>query len=619
MSAVRVLPPQVADKIAAGEVIERPSSVVKELVENSLDAGATEVAVSLLEGGKGLIEVLDNGSGMNPSDLNLCVLRHATSKIERLEDLEKLQTLGFRGEALPSIAAVSEFSIVSRTKDSSQSSTAYELKTRSVSPITFGHFLSSPHGTCIRAQGLFSQIPARLKFLRSQGAEVSNVREWIERLALSHPQVGFRLTSDDRELLNLRPESEESRVQYLLGDGGDYPLQTANGVGGPFGSGALKIRVHWLQGLSLPQTRRLIQVVNKRAVRDRVLQQAILKSFKQVLMPGQFPALALIIDIDPSQIDVNVHPSKTEVRFLDQRKVFQAVEDLVTTLITEKGAPAFVPSERNLSRGDLALFGHSPSIRDCASSDDSRESHSGFFQGQNPHFSTNHHSISSREPHSETWMDRPDSTLIDSNLLFHPDQFSGILFNTYLLYSFGNELGLIDQHAAHERIRYEKLKKRALNPTSAAPPQALLMPEVIKFLPEDRESLASHLEPLKTLGFETEFFGEDSIVFRSLPSEWGMKTLPVRLKNLVEKLSEITLEKNALKGELLLDEALFESLASEACHSSVRAGDSLHREEALALTKSLFQCEHPWNCPHGRPTVVRVPRARLEEWFRRKI
>ncbi|MGZ3699864.1 MAG: DNA mismatch repair endonuclease MutL, partial [Bdellovibrionota bacterium] len=345
---VKLLDPVVAERIAAGEVIERPSSVVKELVENSIDAGATEIAVVLSDGGKGLIEILDNGHGMQPEDLAICVQRHATSKLSSLQDLEKILTLGFRGEALPSIAAVSEMSILSRAQGAE---TAYEIReasARAVNPrpeaVTFGHFLNSPHGTRIRAAGLFSQVPARLKFLKSQGAEVSQVREWLERLALAHPKIGFRLVSDDRTVLTLKPQTEVERVRAILADGEDFPIVSAESERNGFQDRGLTVRAHWVQGLSTPQTRRLVQVVNGRAVRDRMLQQALLAPFRQALLPGQFPAVALFIEISPAAIDVNVHPTKTELRFLDSRKVFHEVERLVDSLIAKHGAAGYTPS-----------------------------------------------------------------------------------------------------------------------------------------------------------------------------------------------------------------------------------------------------------------------------------
>ena len=620
---IRLLAPGVAEKIAAGEVIERPASVVKELVENSLDAGATEIAVILENGGKSLIEILDNGYGMGPADLSLSIARHATSKLRALGDLEKLRTLGFRGEALASVAAVADLSLLSR-EENAQS--AHELTLRDGMPptgpeaLTFGHFLGSPHGTRIRVQGLFAQMPARLKFLKSQAAEVSQVREWIERLALAHPKISFRLVTDDRTILNLRSQEETARVKTILSDGEDFPVVTASNEMDP--GAAVRVRVHWIQGLSNPQTRRLVQVVNGRAVRDRMLQQAVLTPFRQALLPGRFPAVALFIDVDPSLIDVNVHPTKTEIRFLEAQKVFRAVESLVDSMIAKYGAPAFAAAPLGLTAG-LAVSAEAASIAQSA--------------GQAPVIPWQ---VSEpRIPTTQKFWDFTSTPVFPSALSsndspvpltgsfehgFDFNRYVGIIFNTYLIYDFGQELGLIDQHAAHERVRYEKLRKRVLSEGATPSPQALLLPEAVHFSAEHRIDLEERLPWLAKFGFEAELFGDESVLFRAVPSEWGTDSLQPRLKNLVGRIlaydgqggSDVS---GAPSSNVLIDESLFETLASEACHSAIRAGDRLEAPEVFALVDQLFECEHPWNCPHGRPTVLRIPRARFEEWFLRKV
>ncbi|MCM2323233.1 MAG: DNA mismatch repair endonuclease MutL [Oligoflexia bacterium] len=607
--AIQVLPPSVAERIAAGEVIERPSSVVKELLENSIDAGATEIAVVLEDGGKGLIEVLDNGHGMAPRDLALCLQRHATSKLSSLEDLERIHTLGFRGEALPSIAAVTELSLLSRAAGTE---TAHEVRLTSLGEVpkpeatTFGHFLGSPHGTRIQARGLFSQVPARLKFLKSQSAEVAQVREWIERLALAHPGVGFRLVSDGRNLFSLRPQSEPERVRTILSGGEDYPVVTAaNDLGfRDRVEGSLHVRVHWLQGMSSPQARRVVQVVNGRALRDRMLQQALLGPFRQALLPGQFPSAALYIEIDPAQLDVNVHPTKTEVRFLESGKVFREVHKLVDGMIARKGAPAYAAG--------LAPALETPASPAFASPPDT----AGAWAAAEP-------APRFQLPFTETLPltgTLPSPEPERASAFVNPAQYVGTLFNTYLLYDLGSELVLIDQHAAHERIRYERLRKAVLHPASGQPPsQALLIPEATRFEPEERQKLERRLPWLAALGFEVELFGDETVLFRGVPVAWGTAELRVRLKNLIDRLLHLDEESSAKASGALLDETLFEKLASEACHSSVRAGDRLEREEATSLVEQLFAVEHPWNCPHGRPTVTRIPRARFEEWFQRRV
>ncbi len=601
---IRILNAAVAERIAAGEVIERPASVVKELIENSLDAGASEIAVFLEDGGKALIEVLDNGHGMTREDLSLCIERHATSKLSSLADLENLTTLGFRGEALPSIAAVSDLSILSRSSGEPDSGTAYELLPRpigetqhSLKPVTFGHFLNSPHGTRIRAQSLFSQVPARLKFLKSQASEVSQVREWIERLAIAHPRSGFRLTSDGRTILNLRPAEEPARIRSILADDESFPVVSADSE-----LPGLRARAHWIQGLSSQQTRRIVQVVNGRAVRDRLLQQAILTAFRQALLPGQFPAIALFLEIDPGQLDVNVHPTKTEIRFLNSRQVFHCVESLIGMMIHRSGAPALAgrletgSSEFQPQHG--TNFEQSQSAMTWRASEPTRQE------------SLNFASPSVSEP-------------IDMGPL-SPGRFTGILFNTYLVYDLGEELALVDQHAADERIRFEALRKRVFRNNemdSKQPPasQALLIPEAVHFPVERRLELETRLRWLEMLGFEVELFGESTLVFRAIPPEWTSDALRPRLKNLVDRVLSYSDRADRESPDVLMDETLFETLASEACHSAVRAGDRVEPVEAQSIVRQLFQCDHPWNCPHGRPTVVRIPRSRIEEWFQRRV
>ncbi len=646
---VHVLNPLVAERIAAGEVIERPSSVVKELVENSLDAGATEVTVLLEEGGKRLIEVLDNGHGIHRDDLKVCIQRHATSKLSSLSDLEKISTLGFRGEALPSVGAVADLTLLSRARGEE---TAYQLHLHSLeaSPepeaITFGHFMSSPHGTRIQARGLFSQVPARLKFLKSQASEVSQVREWIERLALAHPETGFRLVSDGRQISSLRPQDEVARVKAILSDGDDYPIVSASNDLGlkDRGRGTLHVRAHWIQGLSSPQTRKVTQVVNGRSVRDRMIQQAILAAFRQALLPGQFPAVAVFIDIDPSEIDVNVHPTKTEIRFLDNRKVFHAIESLLSSMIEKRGAPAVVATS---SASGSANSAWSPSGSTFGSAPLQWSPQPSSYQ---PTWQASEAIPTTKTPFDFT---APPTMPISNEGLnassealpshsapsagqalgLTPERFMGTAFNTYLFYDVGHELVLIDQHAAHERIRYEKLRKRALsivNATNNTGPnapagatsagvQALLIPEAVRFAAEERMKVEARLDWLLALGFDAEIFGEETLLFRAIPGEWGAHNLRTRLKNLTERLISAEAAEGRTLQSIFMDETLFEKLASEACHSAIRAGDRLERIEALELIEQLFICEHPWNCPHGRPTVARIPKGKIEEWFQRRV
>jgi DNA mismatch repair protein MutL len=649
VNRIQVLPPLVAERIAAGEVVERPASVVKELVENAIDAGATEISVRLEDGGKALIEVLDNGFGMGLDDLKVAVLRHATSKIREVSDLERLASLGFRGEALPSISACAELSILSREKDSP---TAFEWRDGEVRETTFGTFHASKHGTRMQVRSLFSQIPARLKFLKAASTEVSAVREWLERLALTHPEITFKLetlaaglsgsATQARTVFHARTETEAARVARILGDENDYPVITEEAVE----AGAIRIRAHWLQGATSPQMRKVVQVVNGRAVRDRLIQQAVLSPFRQALLPGQFPAIAIYLELPPALIDVNVHPAKTELRFLNGSQIFRAVERLVENMIGRHGVVGFATGGTNASHGDcLEASGLNgiPSLSGGASAFafglSSSEPASPTY-GDHPRFQQSFTHAAFQSP--ARFFDSDTQTLspgmnssanvaaqaLPKESARHPftaDRYSGALFQTYLLYDFGTELALVDQHAAHERIRFEKLRRRALSSDSVSASQALLIPEAAKFPADERAKVEARLPLLASLGFEAELFGgngeDEQLLFRSVPAEWGTANLRTRLFTLVEKLralEESDVPRADAEKILKLDERLFEKLASEACHSAVRAGDRLDAGVAHAVVDELFACEHPWNCPHGRPTIARVPRARFEEWFQRR-
>ena len=611
---IAILPPLIAERIAAGEVIERPASVVKELVENSIDAGATQVEVRLSKGGCDLLEVYDDGSGMRKEDLELSVCRHATSKIQNLEDLSHLDSLGFRGEALPSIAAVAELTITSRAIAGNPSNVnptlppteTYEIKAAHTAPVRAKaervanyNFLGKTHGTRVRVTSLFSQIPARLKFLKSAGAESNAVREIIERLALTHPEIRFALFSDDRKLLDLPSESLVKRAERMLGDGNPFEvLETKL-------EGAWAIEIIWLKGLSLPHTRSMYQIVNGSALRDRILQQAILNPLRQSFLPGNFPAMVVKLSIPSEELDVNVHPTKTEIRFLDPKKIFALCHAALEKILVNSTPSEFwmggmqtntsiIPGQNQLQQNSFSSSPYSQAYL-------TRE------QTETPVSSTGF----STETSSTTTV-ALDQNPFDTTPF---GQFKGILFSTYFVFEQGTELLLIDQHAAHERIRYERLKNSVLKRENIEE-QELLVPEVIKLDAEKIHQLKDKLSLLPKLGFDAEVFSEDTILFRTVPAVWGMNQLSSRLKNLLERLDESPLDQTQ---ELVWDEVLFEKVAMEACRSSFKAGDHIHERGAIDLTQALMKCAHPGNCPHGRPTFIKIPENKMEEWFSRKL
>lgn len=591
--SIQILPKATAERIAAGEVVERPASVIKELIENSIDAHATHICVHLMDGGKSLIEIIDNGHGMSPENLNLCLHRHATSKISELSDLEKLTSLGFRGEALASVAAVAQVEIISKTVDQNS---FYKLYSHSIQedfkkaePYTYGHFHGSSHGTSIKVENIFSQIPARLKFLKTSRGEVAAIKEWMEKLSLTHPDIRFQLTHHDKILLDLSPQTTEDRIKTLFQEYDTFPLKYE-----VYETDDFKLSGYWFEGMSAPSTKNIIQIVNHRALKDRLIQQAILSPFKQSLLPGRFPGFILFVECNPSVVDFNVHPTKMEIRFEDSSALFHSIQKLGEKFLGIKPSSHKTFQNYFHQKPPETLFSQPRQITTSLG-----------FENQTPSLKATQIKESSQIIATQPIKTPPDF-IINS-------QYIGIMLTTYIALESGNEVILIDQHAAHERIRYELLKKQLLN-EKELPSQTLLIPHTLLFNKDESQEILNKIERLESFGFEIELFKEDTLLIRSVPTAWGLQNIPQRVKNILDNLS---LE-NLTDKEVLYDEHLFEKLASEACHSSVRAHDRLERQEALALVDQLFQCDHPWNCPHGRPTLVRIPEKKIEEWFLRK-
>lgn len=636
MQKIHRLPPALAERIAAGEVIERPASVIKELIENSIDAGATKIQVQLEDGGKSLIEITDNGCGMAPEDLLLCIERHATSKLSRIEDLENITSLGFRGEALASIAAVTELEIISRSKidpiEGDERPSAYQVQVGDIADrfagsletekAVFGTFLGSEHGTQIRARNLFSQVPARLKFLKSQSAEVSVVKDWMEKLALSHPEIEFQLLSNGKLIFKIEVQTEAERIAAILSDDPTDPLVTDEAQ-----SHSLKMRAYWIRGLSASQSKKIFQIVNGRVVKDKLIQQAVSTAFRQALLPGQFPAVCILIDIHPHLVDVNVHPAKTEVRFLDSGRIFKTVEHLLKEMIQKSISPlreAFVTPPSPESEPILRLEERPVFEADVPAEPlvlpglrigrDPQRTESKLMSGSEgvslDRYLETQRELKPAEPRETTVS--PERSEPKNPL--PPARYIGTFLNTYLIFEATlegkRELVVVDQHAAHERVQYEKLRTRFLGRDDQTPSQALLFPEAIR-IP------SSGIDPVPTLeklGFEVEAFGEGHLVFRAIPAGWGSQNLKIRIRSLIERILTLSNPESHID---LLDEVAFEKIASEACRSSVMAGDPLEALETRELLNALLQCQEPWSCPHGRPTLARFSERKVQEWFQR--
>ncbi|HSB04356.1 MAG TPA: DNA mismatch repair endonuclease MutL [Thermodesulfobacteriota bacterium] len=577
---VQVLPEALSRVIAAGEVIERPSSVVKELMENAIDAGASEVVVELKAGGFQLIRVQDNGEGMDREDVPIALQRHATSKIRRIEDLCAIQTLGFRGEALPSIASVSQMIIKTRARDSITGTRLAcdggEIKALSDA--------GCPAGTEVEVRNLFFNLPVKRKFLRSISLELRHASSHFLRLSLAHPSISFKFIHDGRLLHDhWRTDSLKVRMETILGREIYDQLQLFEHEEG---------EIH-LSGLaSLPTFSRgnaegIYLYVNRRFVRDRAVYKAIQAAYRHVIPQGRFPVVVLFLDLPPSAVDANVHPAKTEVKFRESEKIFPAVLAALSSL-HEPVSPS----------KDTQWAGHSkanPHPEAQALPLPFPRSRS-YPQGGSLERETFDFKVCEGVPQEE----REENG--------HPFRILGQILNTYILCENPESLIFIDQHAAHERILFERLK-RAYEAKSLSVVR-FLTPILMECSSEETLTLTSHLQDFHEMGFEVDRVGENVFAVRSVPSLIDQGNAREVIRRVLE---ELIFEQPFRKGR----ETLHPILVALSCHSAVRANFGLKSEEIEALVKNLQAFPLSTTCPHGRPVFFCFPLSDLERQFKR--
>ena len=589
MGKIHILPEHVANKIAAGEVIERPASIVKELVENSLDAGADQIEIAVKHGGKSLIRVADNGSGMTAEDAQLALQRHATSKIEKAEDLENIISFGFRGEALPSIAAVSRFTLQTRTADAS---TGTELVIEGGS-IVKAKECSAAAGTVIEVRDLFFNTPARRKFMKQDTTEFGHILDAVTCIALANLHVRFVLSSDGKMVLDLVPtRSLTIRVAAVLGE--DWSRQTVSIEG--------EIPYAKLSGLigkpSLASGTRAQQFlfINRRWVKAYGLSYGLQAGYHGLLMQHQFPAAILFLELNPQYVDVNVHPTKQQVRLSHEAVIKSMIEKTVAAALKESG--------------DLAPSFHEKDEKPSAA-----------FRGtrfQEPSFGFEEHMASHTTPLkvAEAVVADVVTQKVDA---FQPLEIGkglritrvlGQIHRTYILAETEEGCVIVDQHAAHERVMFEILMKNFESEHSTG--QRLLMEEVLELHPRQIEILKKELPFLLKLGFEIEPFGEKTFVVRSLPSILKDENPLTLIKQFVD-------EREAGKTRTGLKGAQEDISALVACkRRSVKASDPLTLPAMQGLLEQLARCKNPFHCPHGRPTIIKYSLSDLEKQFKRK-
>ncbi len=598
--AIRQLSPDIVNRIAAGEVIERPASVVKELVENAIDAGASDIEVVTAGGGVSLIRVTDDGGGMEPRDLSLCVERHATSKLNG-EDLLDIRTLGFRGEALPSIGSVAELTIVSRARGAAEafSLTIARGQKGQVMPA------AANAGTRVEVRDLFSATPARLKFLKSERAENLAISDVVRRLAMAHPEVALTLTTGERTSLRLPGASRNSDglLQRLGGVMGRDFMEDALAISGE----RQGIRVSGFAGLPTlhrPDATQQFLFVNGRPVRDKLLVGAVRAAYGDTIPRGRQPLLAIFIDLDPREVDVNVHPAKTEVRFRDPG----AARALVITALRQalEAAVYRASAAGGTAAVDLLVRRPSPSTQIPAFSSSfvrppSRPLSPGLAEAiQAPLAEIDVPSADTSEPDIAPAADLADRPLGAARCQLH---------ETYIIAQTRTSMVIVDQHAAHERLVYERMKAMLANGGVAR--QGLLIPEIVTVGDAEAEALVEHADELGDLGLVLESFGPGTVAVRETPALLGQ----TNVQGLVRDLAADILR----EGErLVLKERLEAVCATMACHGSVRAGRRLTPTEMNALLREMEATPLSGQCNHGRPTYVELALGDIERLFGRK-
>jgi len=610
---IQILPEELCNKIAAGEVVERPASVVKELLENALDAGATEVLIELGGGGKTLIRITDNGCGMNRQDALLCFERHATSKISTDDDLFALTTLGFRGEAMASIASVARMSL--KTCDNSDGLGQHiQIEGGKIKKV---EQLGLPVGTIVEVKNLFFNLPARKKFLRKDQTELGHAADVVSKLALARPDVSFRLFHQDRLMLDLRQEKAlPERLAALLGRSLLRDMLSVEEVfNETLGLTGLISR----PDLNRSSTSHIYTFINGRYIRDRVIQHAIMEGYRHLLMKGRYPVVALFLSIDPALVDVNVHPTKHEVRFRDQGVAHDfIVSTLRQTLKSsswvsqsfEDSSTAVPPTAQSVHYHDRT---RSPGGYGSDSTESSvREEVRSFVLNGAPSTPSDDVTITSSEEYlqaeSAEHMHQQDLPSGLNNGFFSNLHILGQYHQTYILCQDQNDLVLIDQHAAHERIGFERLKKAYLQ--GGIQRQQLLFPEVFELDYKSAVALEDHLNELERLGFEVEPFGGKSFAVKALPA--------LLARAPVEKLvTDVALELDRIGRDGQLAESIDDVLIMLACHRVIRANQALNHQEIKALLADLDTIDFKGHCPHGRPVMARMSLYEIERLFRR--
>ena len=621
MNRIRLLSEQVANQIAAGEVVERPASVVKELVENALDARATRITVEIQAGGRSLIRVTDDGVGMSKDDALLCLERHATSKIERAEDLAAISTMGFRGEAMPSIASVSRMTIITREREGAGADEGCQVVIHG-GKILEVKAAGAAAGTMVEVRQLFYNLPARRKFLRSEETERAHIQHYLTLVALSAPEVAFTFVQDQRVVWQLpalqaeKIHALEERMRAL--QGGETKLLAVE-FATEFESaadeeGAIERKPFRVWGvIGAPGVSRGTRedqhvFVNRRPVENRGINFALIEGYHNSLMKGRYPVCCLFIELDPADVDVNIHPSKREVKFHHEMSVRRAVAQAMRETLTDfhtpapapLGAPPTTPERATTNEEKFHL--EPPTIQPAAPAQTSL--------ALPPPYPTRPIEDWPKHPLPSA----PESTAPISStappvaLLHVPLRIVGVVGRLYVVMESDRGMVLLDQHAAHERVLFEEMLKRMEK--GSAPSQRLLLPETVELSARDAQFLKAQLATLQRLGVGLSEFGERTFLLDALPPFVKVPDARRFVIELVDSLKSAGQDVNNWRlGEHMI--------AKTVCRHAVKANDPLNGPELEALIDSLRRCDMPYTCPHGRPTILEMNYRELERKFGR--
>ncbi|HEY2046124.1 MAG TPA: DNA mismatch repair endonuclease MutL [Candidatus Udaeobacter sp.] len=615
MGRIRLLSETVASQVAAGEVVERPASVVKELIENSLDAGARNIDIAIRRGGISLVRVIDDGCGMGRDDALLSLERHATSKIRSAADLQAIATLGFRGEALPSIASVSRFRVSTR-EASAIAGTEIIVNGGKIDVVRDG---GEAPGTQVEVRSLFYNLPARRKFLRSENTESRNIEHQVHLQAIGHPEIGFSLMRDDRIVFQVPATATlGDRIRDLYGVELLQRLVEVNGAASP------KIQISGFigqAGLSRQSRSQQLVFVNGRAIESNLITAGVREGYHTALMKGQYPVTFLFVELDPAAVDVNVHPAKREVRFRDPNSVREAVAGCIQQTLEDAranwqekfsapmqvaaaGVSARAVPDLNLRAEVIApeaTHRELPHLDAVAAIADHGRAPSEIV-GQAP------------RPPERRFDSAGDAPALqpEQRVTKPAQQFEiiGVLSKLYVLMENANGLVLVDQHAAHERVLFEELRRRMEQ--QGVPTQKLLLPQTFDVPPRDADWIEQNLSVLQRMGIGIESFGPDTFKIDSLPSFLDVSDAAQFMRKVIDDLKSAGNSASAMRlGE--------EVIAKTVCRHAVKANDPLRYPEIEKLIRDLLDCDLPYCCPHGRPTMIQISLAELEKKFGRKV